>query len=113
MLKQAAAPLLAEFEKPGRRAGTMAFLFEHAEVTNFYERTLRAFAARNKIKLVFDQIFSSNEQDFRAHLTRIKQLAPELLVIGAWPSRGLQILREAKQLDVSPRYLWYISELDA
>lgn len=50
------------------------------------------------IKLVADEVFNVADTDFTAQLTRIKQTAPDVLVVYGYPNPSAIITRQARQL---------------
>ena len=107
------APLLALFAQPARRPKSMALLFEQAEVTEFFQKALREYAAQHGIELLLVETFAAGEHDFRGYLARLKRRTPELLALGGWPPSALQLLRQAREMSLTPGTLWYFSEIDA
>lgn len=106
-------PLLTAITEARRRPHSMAVLFEQAEVTEFFQRALKEFAAKNHIAPLSADTFPAGEHNFRSYLARIKQAQPELLAIGTWPATALELLRQIREGGLKARYIWYFSELDA
>ncbi len=65
----------------------------------------RRHAAKEGFALVLDKQYSEHNSDFSALLALVKSKAPDAILWGGHETEALNFLREAKSLDVNPKYL--------
>lgn len=56
---------------------------------------------KNDGKIVYEEGFTQSERDFKAFLLKLKNLKPDLIMIGAFPVQVALIARQAKQLNIN------------
>ncbi len=56
-------------------------------------------------KVIAEETFSPNDSDFRTQLTKLKKLSPKLIYLATYPKEGGLILRQAKELGISTRFI--------
>ena len=108
---QQIGPLLSMLDDPSVR--TVAYFGEELQGFEDYRNRIRS-AVRDKQKsLVLDETFRTSDTDFRAILTRLHNTKVDVLAIaGAKVSSVVLAFRQARELGVSPKFRWFLSEHD-
>ncbi len=56
-------------------------------------------------KVIVEETFSPNDSDFRTQLTKLKKLSPKLIYLATYPKEGGLLLRQAKELGLTSRFV--------
>lgn len=85
---------------------TIAFLSEDSEALRAATPPLVELAQKKGLKVVHNEYFPRGSTDLSGALTRIKALGAEVFVCGCYEPESILSVRQAKELDYSPKLLF-------
>ena len=90
---------LLEHEK---KVHSVALLVEDSLYSRGIAPGVRNFAKKNGLNLVFDETIPSDNQDFTAAITQIKQKNPDLVYVSTFPPFYIRFAKQAQELGLNP-----------
>lgn len=84
---------------------TIALAYAGTGFTREVARSVRTRASEAGMKLVFDEEYKEDKEDFSGLIRRMKATSPDLVIGGTYLSDSIAIVREAKQQNFLPKAL--------
>ena len=67
--------------------------------------SFKAEFLKNGGRVLAEETFAPNVSDFRTELTKLKALSPKLIYLAVYPKEGGLLLRQAKELGITARFI--------
>ncbi len=85
-----------------KKVKTVALLVEDSLYSRGIAPGVRKFAKQYGMKVVFDETVPSDNQDFTAVITQIKQKNPDLVYVSTFPPFYIRFAKQADELGLNP-----------
>lgn len=82
---------------------TMAFVSRDYASARDMEKTLKAMADKNGVKIVMSEYFPSGNVDFSSQIARARQLKPDLWVSVGYPNEAIEMTRQFRASNYMPK----------
>lgn len=85
------------------RPRTIAYIYTNTDFGTSTVKTAQAYAAKLGIKEVANEKYQKGAPDFRSTLSKIKSLNPDLIFMVSYEVDAITLMRQAKELGVTPK----------
>jgi len=85
-----------------KKVHSVALVVEDSLYSRGVAPGVRKFAKRDGLNLVFDETVPSDNQDFTAIITQIKQKSPDLVFVSTFPPFYIRFAKQAQELGLNP-----------
>ena len=82
---------------------TIAFIYEAADFGTSVSTAGKKYATEKGLQVVADESYQKGSPDYRATLTKIKGLAPDLIFMVSYVADAILLMRQSKELGLTPQ----------
>ncbi len=82
---------------------SIALIYENSVFGQDSIKIVESWAKQNGVKVAFSDSFMPGSVDFKPILSRIKEAHPDIIIPVAYLTDAVLIVRQAKELDISPK----------
>jgi branched-chain amino acid transport system substrate-binding protein len=82
---------------------TIAFIYEAADFGTSVSTAGKKYATEKGLQVVADESYQKGSPDYRATLTKIKGLAPDLVFMVSYVADAILLMRQSKELGLAPQ----------
>ncbi|MDT3698582.1 MAG: branched-chain amino acid ABC transporter substrate-binding protein [Thermincola sp.] len=97
---------LAKFCQEGLNAKTIAFINDGTAYTKGAVQSIKAAADKLGLKTVFDEGITPGEKDYTATITKLKQIAPDVIVGGTFAPEGGLLKKQAFEAKLDSKFVF-------
>jgi branched-chain amino acid transport system substrate-binding protein len=96
------AGVLAKFARDTLKANTAAIMYDAGAPysVGIHDEFVKSFTKRGG-RIVGETAFAKEDKDFKAPLTKLKALNPDVIVVGSYYTQGGTILKQARDLGIT------------
>lgn len=97
------ASILIDMATKLGKPATMAVIYENTDFGTSGAKSAKAIAAKKGIRVVADEAYSAGSPDYRATLTKIKALKPDVVFMVSYVADAILLMRQSREIGLTPQ----------